>query len=170
MVPITCKLTLIKQCSTMNSEKVVIKREIKKSPSKDTLPGDCTINWITQVYKEIHIFRPSSRQGAQVVGFQGERQLSLPLLLYHSLPTTLQGAVKSWPHQISARAWRLEARRQDQQGGSGAKGKVKKGWDLWRLRQILRREGSPNQNLTSKLSWWPSLFLFFHFPSQLLLA
>jgi len=60
----------------MNNEKVVINKERKekemKKPSKDTLPRNCTINWITRVYEEIHIFRPPSRQGAQVVGFQGE--------------------------------------------------------------------------------------------------
>lgn len=142
----------------------------EKSPLKDTLPGNCTINWITQVYKEIHIFRSPSRQGAQVLGFQGKRQLSVLLLLHHSHSTESQGATKSLLPQISAKPWRLETRQQDQHRGSRAKGKVKKGWDLQRSRQILWQEGSLNQNLMSKPSWWPPLFLFFHFPSQLLLA
>lgn len=73
----------------------MINRGGKKSPLKDTLPGNCTINWITQVYKEIHIFRPPSRQGAQVLGFQGKRQLSVLLFLHHSHNTESQGATKS---------------------------------------------------------------------------
>lgn len=110
----------------MKSGKVVINRtRKKKSPLERYIARELYCKLDNPSYKEIHIFKPSSRQEAQVVGFQGERHLSVSLLLHHPHPMTLQGAIKSWPPQISARAWRVEARQQDQHGGSRAKGKVK---------------------------------------------
>lgn len=102
----------------MNNEKVVINRE-KKGRKKKSIEGYIAKEQYNkldnQVYKEIHIFRPPSRQGAQVVGFQGERAVC-PLLPHCSQPVVLRGATESWSPQITARA----GRRQDRQRKGGA--------------------------------------------------
>lgn len=119
----------------MNNEKVVINRE-KKGRKKKSIEGyiakELYNKLDNQVYKEIHIFRPPSRQGAQVVGFQGERELSAPCS--HITPSP-------WCCGVPPRAGHPKSP-PELAGGRAGRGKEKLGWDRRRWRQIPRLEGN----------------------------
>lgn len=112
----------------MNNEKVVINREKKgrkKSPSKDTLPRNCTINWITKFIKRFTFSGPHPGKGPRLWVSRGKESCLPPAptsLPAHGAAGCHQELVTPNHHQSWQAAGPAEERRSwDGIGGDGGR-------------------------------------------------